>query len=61
MNQPTQTVPNRWICKDCLFRCLHQNTCDNAEAVDVLLPRSCPSECELYVPCGTAVPVGGEV
>ncbi|SKA72323.1 hypothetical protein SAMN02745130_01033 [Thiothrix eikelboomii] len=58
-----QTVPAvSWICKDCLFRCLRENTCDNAEAVDVLHPQSRPSVCELYVPCGNgSVPVGGEV
>lgn len=58
-----RAVPvDRWICKDCLFRCLRENTCDNAEATDVMRPQAVPSECELYVGCGaSAVPVRGEV
>ena len=60
--QALQPVPVvAWICKDCLFRCLRENTCDNAEAINPLHPQSCPSACEMYVPCGNEpVPVGGE-
>lgn len=58
--QPVPVVA--WICQNCLYRCVRENTCDNAEAVDPLHPRSCPSACGLYVGCGTgSVPVRGEV